>query len=644
MVDATPVFLASVPPILRICLTLAGFWAVAIALGRRCLILLRVPKDALSLAERGVLCAALGAGFLQFLPYGLGAAGVLSQRSVLIGWLVLTALLAPDLWALAQAARRVLRGFSPRRPPAPVLAWWLLALALLAAFFVHAVAVKPFGDDDGYHLAAPRRWLQEGTLSYLPSLTVTNASNGFEMLFAIGLSLFGPLGVKTLHYSAGVFTLLAVYLTGKRLGSPIAGLVTASVLLASGVMQFTISVAFVDLAATWLTVMSVLAWLAFRDSAQRSLLVCMALFAGFAASFKLTSLMVGIAWIPTLLWEARRARLPPGRVLTSAIALGLLVALPVIPWSIRSYQVTGNPIFPMFSGVFATRDWDAGMAQLYTKYLHYYAWGVASGAKLSEAMRRLIVLGAAAGVLSIAAVAFFVIRNQVLRCLITFCAVYFTISILVAGIVTRYWFPGTAIVTLVLSVWALDKWSFGFVRPWLAPLIVARGVFQYVTLPHSLPELTMQARIATGAATVDEAFAADEYWRTWKVLNTEAAPDANVLAAAFYTSCGASSFGGFWTNRTFFVTDPHIQQFINLESWENFVRSLERAKIQYVVVFARRYNEGRIGFSFPAADNEYPFSRRLVEEYGEKLSQFEDVQLYRVRLDKALAVAGTGSP
>jgi hypothetical protein len=56
-----------------------------------------------------------------------------------------------------------------------------------------------FGDDDGYHLLAPKRWLASGTLDYLATYAHTNAPMGFEMLYAIALSLGNPTAAKMLH-------------------------------------------------------------------------------------------------------------------------------------------------------------------------------------------------------------------------------------------------------------------------------------------------------------------------------------------------------------------------------------------------------------------------------------------------------------
>ena len=42
--------------------------------------------------------------------------------------------------------------------------------------------------------------------------------------------------------------------------------------------------------------------------------------------------------------------------------------LPVLPWLWRTWMVTGNPIYPMFAGIFPTRDWDTAAGTAFDHY------------------------------------------------------------------------------------------------------------------------------------------------------------------------------------------------------------------------------------------------------------------------------------
>src|SRR5262245_26482117 len=100
------------------------FWLGA-AIGWRTLRLLKVGLDGVEKLERGVLAVALGMGFLQFLPWALGMAGlfagqpILTPSAVWLGLLVLSAAFGYDMFLvvygiLASAASMFGGSDSPR--------------------------------------------------------------------------------------------------------------------------------------------------------------------------------------------------------------------------------------------------------------------------------------------------------------------------------------------------------------------------------------------------------------------------------------------------------------------------------------------------------------------------------------------------
>ena len=99
----------------------------------------------------------------------------------------------------------------------------------------------------------------------------------------------------------------SVYLAAKRLGNPFAGLLTVSlVLIVSPVLNLPVlfTVAYSDFGALSMAMASVLLWLLWLELRAEGLFVAMALCAGLAGSFKFTSLAIGIAWAPALLYAS----------------------------------------------------------------------------------------------------------------------------------------------------------------------------------------------------------------------------------------------------------------------------------------------------------------------------------------------------
>jgi hypothetical protein len=631
------------PPLVGWSLAMLLFWWVVLALGHRILRWLAVPLS-VSPAEKGLLALTVGAGTLQLLPYTLAAFGRLRPGFAIAAFAVLALLLVPDLWHVARRLRTAIGGLSLQGISRPAAIWGALFVLVMAILLVRATAFSAFGsDDDGYHLSAPKRWLESGTLHYLPTYTNTNASLGFEMLYTLALATGSPFGAKLLHYSAGLFTLLAIWLSARRLGSGRAGLLAISLLLIAQPLcdlPSLFRVAYVDFGACWMTMVSVLVYLLWRERQQPRLLVLLALVAGFAASFKSTALSVTVAWLPVLAWEWRRRDIAWRPIVGRAIRFGLIAAIPVLPWFLRSWRVTGNPVFPMLSGLIPTRDWSPELAGVFNRFFHYYSWGIASGARLGEAQRKELVLGTALLMLIGTGIATARLRHPAMRCLVVFSGLFGLIAVLMGGMVFRYWLPAMMCATVVAASWLTERW-----RSQRGPLWLA-SAFLVIAIPAmmrgrvwSTGSFGGDLRLATGSRSMDQTYAADPAWNTWKFINANTPPDARVLMASFYTTNGACNYGGFWVDRTCYTTDSHAQIFIRLDGWLSFLESVRKAGVSHMVIFDAQFTPGRHGFSFPASLNEYPFCRRLADELGEKLAQFDHMQIYRVHPERVTARA-----
>src|SRR5262249_39574736 len=140
------------------------------------------------------------------------------------------------------------------------LFWLALAPAILMAALL---ALLPTVDPDGliYHLTAPKRWLQAGSLVYLPTYPYTNTPMGVEMLFAIGLSFAGDCGAKVLHLMLGCAGALGAYVCGRRFGGrPAAMLATAAFLVGPAGIAPLLGCAYVEGAASFVMIAGVAAW------------------------------------------------------------------------------------------------------------------------------------------------------------------------------------------------------------------------------------------------------------------------------------------------------------------------------------------------------------------------------------------------
>jgi hypothetical protein len=367
----------------------------------------------------------------------------------------------------------------------------------------------------------------------------------------------------------------------------------------------------------------------------------MALCAGFAASFKSTALAVAVAWAPVLVWEARRRRLPWSTIFVGGAGLGLLAFLPIVPWLFRTWRLTGNPLYPMLSGLIPTRDWNPELAQVFGRFFRYYCWGVVAGSDLSESQRKAIVDGTALLVFGVGVWATFRLRDIVLRQLAGFATGFLVIVVLVAGMLSRYWLPGELCAVAVLCCWAGRRWPEARISRWLPIAPAALALFVELARPSGRTPRAVALKVTTGIQTHESAFASEPIWQMWRFINTTTPRDAQILVGAFYTAFGAGNYMCFWVDRNCFTTDTEIQGYMDLRTWQSFMSGINKAKIDYLLVADHESMPNRYGFAFPAGKNEYRFCRRLAEEYGERIAQFGVLQLYRIRPEAAVAALRT---
>jgi hypothetical protein len=627
---------AVAPPIFA----LAFLW-LALALGRRLLLWLRASRDG-SPGERGVVAAALGMGVLQFVPFALGAAGALGTTSLRVALPALALLTAKDLRAVAARALGRARDHRPER----WLMGWMAALApaLLAALLL---ALLPTTDPDGlgYHLTVPKRWLESGTLAYLPTYPYSNAPMGVQMLFSLALSFAGDAGAKCLHFTCGVLGAAGLYFGGKRLRGGVAGAAAATIFLVVGpaAMVGLLGRAYTEGAIALALIAASLAWLIWFQGGERGWLRCAALLAGIAVTFKVTAALFPLALLAVTL-AAPRTRgdraggTPPAKREAEPIwHLLPFLAAPVIPWAIRSALVTGNPFFPLFAQWIPSRDFSPATAAAFERYNRYLLWAGSLGEGWTLERRRMILIGVGVAVGLGGALLFARLRPGMARATALIVTLTVLLQMSAVGLYIRYWTPSIAVLTLPLV--AL-----------LGPALSRRGA-PGALLACTLIASTFQARralaefgydfgglvrAAAGGARDRRAFLLQhlDLFPIYERANRELASDAAVL---LYYYCG-----GFYLDRRTYCGE-FADDSIHFTTWEALRADLRRLGVTHVIAPRFLATGGpappldRGSVSRINREGKNVLVRRLLEGHGRLLAAAGDQGLYA--LDPAAATA-----
>ena len=344
-------------------------------------------------------------------------------------------------------------------------AGFLLAVVLASApLLLLALSQEVSWDASAYHLTLPRRYLAAGGFVPIEMNVYSNWPLGTELLYAAALAVADHAVAKALHAAFGVATLWAAWLGARTFHRGAAGWLAAPLVLASPVVQFEWSVAYVDLAYAFCFVSGLVFAVHWRTTGGRAVasLWLAGLAGGALASIKLTgpfgAAAIGAVLVPGLV---ARGRSDGWR---AAAGAGLRFAAPVVllwlPWLVKSAVFTGNPVYPFVYGVFGGPDWSPALADQLASWQRSIGMG-RTPADYALLPVRVVLAGGPGydrfgGVigphwLAVVLLALAGLRNPLARGALLASAVYF-------------------------ALWALGSQQMRFLIPILAPLAVAGSI------------------------------------------------------------------------------------------------------------------------------------------------------------------------
>jgi Dolichyl-phosphate-mannose-protein mannosyltransferase len=312
------------------------------------LVTLRWWKAAVSGALRNRLDA-----FLAAIGIGLGTLSLLALALSPLGLLRPPPLIALVAVGVVLAAVHLSRQ-APKLPPAPRGGIEIAALCLVAVSAVFALigALAPEVEYDAlwYHLDFPDRYLASGSLVDSVDQYTSFYPMGTEMLFAYGLSLDGAVAAKLVHFGFGALLLLATYRLGASVISRTTGLLACAILVATPIVLWEATTAYVELGTAFFVVMALTWVLRYTQEPSRSALLLAGIFLGFALATKTLAALAAFPLAAIVLLAPDGASV--SRRLLRTGAFGAVAIAPALPWFIRSQIEAGNPVFPSLYGVF----------------------------------------------------------------------------------------------------------------------------------------------------------------------------------------------------------------------------------------------------------------------------------------------------
>jgi hypothetical protein len=343
----------NLPQRVPIVLTAAAVAAAALSLGHLALRALGL-RGQLTRLERLALGGGVGASLLGGVTLILGRAGLLTPWSVRVG---LMSLVAGGI-----ASRLTIRD-RPDDEPFPRLPRTPLLLAAPFLLIMALGSMLPTIDFDAieYHLQGPKEYYLAGRISFLPHNVYTSMPFKIEMLHLLGMEAlddwwWGALAGQLLVASFAPLTALMVAATALRWGSPRAGWVAGIAYLSTPWVYRLAVIPYVEGPLCFyhaaLAFAAGRAWSAPETDRPRWWTL-VGLLAGGAMACKYTGFVSATVPFAAVALADACLRKSPRSLLGFALGFALVMA----PWLIKNVADTGNPVYPLASGLFPTRHW-----------------------------------------------------------------------------------------------------------------------------------------------------------------------------------------------------------------------------------------------------------------------------------------------
>ncbi|MFH1860982.1 MAG: glycosyltransferase family 39 protein [bacterium] len=218
-----------------------------------------------------------------------------------------------------------------------------------------------------YHLAIPDIYNRNHGIVNIPHLVFANYPLNTEMLFVLAIILGGDTFAQLIHPLFGILTGLSIYVMTRDYFGARGGLYSALIFFSMPSVIFTMTFTFNDLALTYYIILAVYAMIHWIKQIHNICwLTLSGIFAGLAMGTKYSGIICFSILLVTIIVTTKRLSLK------ELFIFSLAASLPVLPWLIKNFIFTGNPVYPFLYGIFGGVNWDGFDVQRFTQEMSHY--------------------------------------------------------------------------------------------------------------------------------------------------------------------------------------------------------------------------------------------------------------------------------
>lgn len=343
-------------------LLLSVILLLTFALGRKILKLLKVRID--SFLEESIFSIGLGLGGLSYIILALGFLGLLYTWAANLLILVLALLLVPEIKEILLKIKGKIQDLSKIQASAwSIFLSSIIAIAILLNL-IGALVPPIFFDALTYHLAVPFNYIQHHRIVPIPYNFYSNFPLTIEMIYGVAMLLQSDILAKLINFSMGILIMFAVYtFSRKYFTNNRIALLAATIFYTIPMVGTMSSTAYIDLGFTLFNILAIFTLIHWFSNNKKRWLILSGIFCGLSLGTKYTGaftfiiLIMGIV-IKSLIDKKRLLLIIKSILAFSAISIAIF-----LPWAIKNFAFTGNPVYPALYNIFGGRNWDINCNQ-----------------------------------------------------------------------------------------------------------------------------------------------------------------------------------------------------------------------------------------------------------------------------------------
>lgn len=221
----------------------------------------------------------------------------------------------------------------------------IIFFVFFAIALIGALTPPTFYDSLVYHLSVPLQYIKNHQIIKINTNLFSNFPQNIEMLYTLALILCNDILANLIHFIFFPLTSLLIYgfLREKYnnkisvFASLIFSTTPAVVMLASGT--------YIDLGLAFYLFLSFVSLIKWTETSQNKWLILSGLMCGFSLGIKYTAIISAVIFILIIFYISFSKK---QNIFSNTALFGIPAFLVFLPWFLKNYTFTGNPVFPFY--------------------------------------------------------------------------------------------------------------------------------------------------------------------------------------------------------------------------------------------------------------------------------------------------------